>query len=511
MNRSGILVLVALAFASCATIPETELVLTDPPVDTTEQQPDVSISAVPTAEEAAEAAVYVAPDAPPDFSLTAPARPEASTVVSALALPDVPRPVLSAEPVIAVPVELSESSAPAEPIVVEQAPPLADRTVETEQPDHSLVADVSAVEAANTQSQPAAEAMPAIEPPTSVAVRAESEPVTQRVAVEPVEGVGNTPAPAIVPIALEPAVATTSTPESNSSIEVVGQEVEIRLPGSGWIYVGSEYGAGAVTLSGKRRESGDDLFTFELAEPGEYGLWFQQQNMTTGSFESQRVSVVRDDQPDPGSTRTMVAAAQVPRDTVDGADSAADGVSPAADHAENAIVVSPPDSADYSIAIRLLREGDVPGAFRSLLDQSRAYDPNYEDIDPDELAAFLSAARSAPGPTRRQFLDTLSSSDHSLSERATAELLGDASQDGNPGPLVTQVVSRGLVPGYEQGLDDRTLFTIATQLEQIGPGRDLREALRLYRLITERFPLSRYWEQSRSRAEHIERHYIDIR
>ena len=369
---------------------------------------------------------------------------------------------------------------------------------------------------------------------------AESAPVVR--AALPSQGVQSPGAAATRELAAsgstrtEPHARAPETGLSGAVIQSSGSEVEILLAGSGWIYVGSEYAAGSVELLSKSRRNGDDLFLFELSEPGAYGLWFQQQNTATGSFDNRRVAVLRTDQ-EPGVDRPNNEA---PGDNPSTrALASGEGRAPASETMEG---------ADYTVAVGLLRAGDLEQAFRSLLDESAAFDPQLSQIEPDLLGEFVDSAHQLPGPSERSFWARVARSQSPFSATARNQLLASSIASGTSGDiesatqalvsageadpqallsaagqvhnrgndaavsgLISHAVMLGLQPGYEQSLDDRSLFLLARQLELVGPQRNLREALRLYRLITERFPLSRFWEQSRQRGAYIERHYIDVR
>ena len=117
--------------------------------------------------------------------------------------------------------------------------------------------------------------------------------------------------------------APTPAPSRGDGGFTVGREgldtLSVRFPGSGWVFVGNEHSSGDVTLVEKRRVDGDDVFVFRFGQPGEYHLWFQQQQ-PGGVFVNERVAVDTSVEP---SAESAVEAASEPS-TADAARSTAD-------------------------------------------------------------------------------------------------------------------------------------------------------------------------------------------
>lgn len=518
MNRCLLFLIVAGSLASCATAPQLTPHRADPPVveALAPDPPGVSLSYPRPADEPETLrAVMVTPDPPPEISLNAPSLAAvAGPEPYPLRLPTHanPEPETSASVVV--------SGAEQEGFDGESRPSLGNLYEGLDAgagpvaiiPERRVASPASPTESASTTAsgvtQPAESARPAEGAPATSSHSPEAAVAEARssVAAAPAPRSASVQELQEVEEVQEPretasAASAAGSLEADATLAVTGQEAVVRLPGSGWIYVGSEYAAGSVELVEKRRTAGDDVFTFRLSEPGAYGLWFQQQNVSTGTYDTHRVAVSRaisDD--DERSVQTVGGQGQ----------RRAGSTAPEVDELAD-VESGEPVSADYSVAITLLREGDVGEAFRELLDQSSAYDSRLDGIDDGDLRAFLEAVEQIDAPARERFLTTLSNTEHDLADDARSMLLEGASQDENPARLVSHAVTGNIAHGFEERLDDMTLFLVASQLEQIGPNRDLREALRIYRYITDHFPLSTYWERSRARAEHIERHYIDIR
>ncbi len=114
----------------------------------------------------------------------------------------------------------------------------------------------------------------------------------------------------------------------------VGREgldtLSVRFPGSGWLFVGNEQSSADVTLIEKRRVDGDDVFVFRFGNPGEYRLWFQQQQ-PGGVFVNERVAV--DTSSAPEAARPTAEAARPTAEAARGVDAttAAVGETGAAD------------------------------------------------------------------------------------------------------------------------------------------------------------------------------------
>jgi tetratricopeptide (TPR) repeat protein len=332
-----------------------------------------------------------------------------------------------------------------------------------------------------------------------------------------------------------------------------GSDVVIRLPGSGWLYVGREYGVGAVVLRSKRNVAGDDEFVFSFSEEGEYGLWFQQQNSRSGELTNERLQLSAAPQGSafvdvsalPQNGGMTVSRAAVPgnlpgatgaRSDLPGADTAeAENARGEAGEAETSA------GADYSLARSLSDAGDGEGAFRSYVSELTAYPESatgelYLEIADAaenagryaEAANYLREAIASGGAAARdgraRLYDLSITAEDGEALADAVDLLRDAGEldagrmrraafaaasMDEPGPAIDLFGDFLEMPGADGR--DEIYYTLAGLLEQPGPYRDLTRAVELYGRIISEYPLSRRWESSSARIEHIRRHYIDVR
>lgn len=289
-----------------------------------------------------------------------------------------------------------------------------------------------------------------------------------------------------------------------------GSEISIVLPGTGWLYVGKEYGDGSVRLLGKSGAEGDETFRFQISEPGDYGLWFQRQDPLAGTFTNERFALRADAHGEPRQPRTAT-------------DDAAGGAETGSSESE------PPDTGNrpgeqlshIEQALRLLDAGEEIQAIErfseALAEAGVAASPERGVVDESLARRFADVAARAPAPTAvlREFWRGLASSGV-LETEAQRALLEIGIREGDTDGVLEAFVwlertSEANGSGTAPAMPDKMLFELAGRLERPGPQRDLRRALSLYRAIVDDRPLSPYWDDSRSRIEYLQRHYIDVR
>lgn len=138
----------------------------------------------------------------------------------------------------------------------------------------------------------------------------------------------------------------------------------------------------------------------------------------------------------------------------------------------------------------------APRARRELYEIAVANEAGQEALRAVERLERAGEASGEDALRTARLLDAHASSDAALPLYARALT---ASSDGSAAERT--VLSLG----------DERLFELARYLEGVGPDRDLSAAARLYRLIVEERPLSAHWDASRSRLEHLRRHYFEVR
>ena len=311
--------------------------------------------------------------------------------------------------------------------------------------------------------------------------------------------------------------------ESDPRVVRPGTDISIALPGTGWLYVGKEYGDGSVTLLGRSRTGDDETFRFRIPEPGDYGLWFQRQDPLAGTFANERFVLRADPQGEQEGNRPADAQSPVraPLDPTAAAQdrrpspeaSSADEPGPGAGALETQ---AQEPSSSVARAVRLLESGETADAI-ALLAAALAETSAVRAIDEQLARRFADAARreSVPTPVLRAFWRGLASSGV-LEADANRALLDIGIREGDIDDVLDSFLrleaaqtSGGSDPAL--GMPDDTLYALARRLESPGPRRDLRRALSLYRMIIDDRPLSPHWDDSRSRVEYLERHYFDVR
>ncbi|HOV13918.1 MAG TPA: outer membrane protein assembly factor BamD, partial [Spirochaetota bacterium] len=70
---------------------------------------------------------------------------------------------------------------------------------------------------------------------------------------------------------------------------------------------------------------------------------------------------------------------------------------------------------------------------------------------------------------------------------------------------------RRFIQLYPESLNnDKALFYLAYSMENIQNNPDYKEAFRLYKLLVDKYPESKYRKTGKERMLHLERHYLKI-
>ena len=304
-----------------------------------------------------------------------------------------------------------------------------------------------------------------------------------------------------------------------------GSDVMIVLPGNGWLYVGREYGVGIADLIAKRNVAGDDEFVFQFSESGDYGLWFQRQDPSTGQITNERLQV--DATPGGSDQISVVSLAEAPAVAVDAgvADGAPGPLAPAAGLATEQVpvlggvpdaVVGTPGEATVDdptqwreTAIAASRSGNMPVAVEYW---QKVIAAGGADAGMARERLFdLAVGQTAPvdAGVLEMAVDALRIAGELDQER----LLNAAETADVGGHFVAAIAYYGELTELSSRMDglDGIYFRLAQILEKPGPSRDLRRARSLYQSVTEEYPLSRYWDESAAQIEYLNRHYFEIR
>ena len=317
--------------------------------------------------------------------------------------------------------------------------------------------------------------------------------------------------PAVAPSAASAAPA----PVDRTVATTVGEETVVRLDGENWLFLGSD--PEGVVYRRRRLLNGATELVLRPDRAGEYRLDFQRQDLLRGEREELAVIL------DVSNRRSQREAAA--------ADSGAFG------RAES--VAAP-------------RVGEAAGLDGAMISAGSPFDPIAEAIasidtdDPAVLSAAASAARETGNRDlaaalwrRNRDLETqygrearfglfelsvaagrlvdavsyaeLMAEHQEAPPTATLIVLTDALISAGDGSTAATAIERTLSLRTDATTDDELLFRLARHYETDPVERNLRRSLAYYRRIAGEFPLSRHWEISRTRIEHIERHFFHVR
>jgi hypothetical protein len=262
--------------------------------------------------------------------------------------------------------------------------------------------------------------------------------------------------------AAEPAAA------NDASVLTTRDELTVVLPGTGWVYLGSDNDATPRFIRKDITDDGSTRFVFRTPSPGDYGLVFQMQDLATGSIDERLVRL------EPGDF--AITSGSEP--------SAAESAPTAsADTAEGSSLDSP--------------DPDGPG-----LEDGPATDGADTEAASHSESAGERAAPTATEPDRGAIV-TLSL-DQVLEQAARAESPGAVA--GAIDLLERYLASRDIETGF-----DELYFTLASLYEQPSQRRDMRKARGYYRRVVDEYPFSNWWDASQARSEYITRHFFQIR
>lgn len=257
-------------------------------------------------------------------------------------------------------------------------------------------------------------------------------------------------------------------PEAEQSVEPfhlnvsMGQNLEVLMPGSGWVYMGQEGDSGALDFKGKNIRDGDTVFLFGTKNTGVVDLEFSRFDVIRDSYDDRKITVdINNDQfsgstvvwkeeeaPDiPSSTgETEVAAPkEITLDTNDSAAATLDSDSPVSDE---------------------------PGLLINT--GSETSDDSYKSLDSGSM------------------LDSM--------EKALAE--------GNI-PLVQEIAD--YYPGAYSTDLDRMWYILGQAYEADTDYRDIKKSLNAYETVVKAYPFSKYWSKSKDRISYINRYFFNIR
>jgi len=281
---------------------------------------------------------------------------------------------------------------------------------------------------------------------------------------------------------------------------VTGTAISITLPGTGWIYVGNEYGSGTADLIRKTSVGGDDQFQFIVSQGGEYGLWFQREDVGSGEIVNQRIAVTAADSPEPEPEPVVGSrVAEVP--------------SPGRVVSDHAVVDDTVAANTVAEVPSWTDEVDAALSRGDRLEAGRVYMRVISaGGDEGRLAARRYFELATDGTDINLLGDAIAALDESgglMSADLQTAMEQLRSADGNENPIDSYeaiIASDRTFPGM-----DEAYFRLAGELRRPGQERDLKRARYLYVRIVDDFPLSRFWDQSAAAIEYLDRHFFEVR
>jgi|GEM_PF-3057918 len=232
----------------------------------------------------------------------------------------------------------------------------------------------------------------------------------------------------------------------------VGEEFSVELPGSGWVYLGSENGHNRVEFVRRSSEQDHTEFVFRIDEPGDFRLRFQRQDMTRGEIEDHVLTVTtsEDSQERDESNGERLTDAEDTEDDEDGEEPAV-GELGADEHL---------DGPEEPAEVAALAESEI--------------DPS--SIPPEEL---LERAREAA--ENDEIGAAIAFYEHYLDAR-------------NPGSETAHAH-----------------FMLGRLYEQRSEHRNLRRSRGHYATVVNEYPVSSYYRPAEQRLRYLERHFFEIR
>lgn len=262
-------------------------------------------------------------------------------------------------------------------------------------------------------------------------------------------------------------------PEAEQSVEPfhvnvsMGQNLEVIMPGSGWVYMGqkndSKDDSGTLTFKGKNVRNEDTVFLFATESPGTLDLEFSRFDVIRDSYDDRIISVEINNDPFSDSV-VRWEESEVP-DILSSSGNAAVAAAP------EEITLETADSASLN------RDTDSPVSEEPglmIAADSGTQDESYKSLDSGSM------------------LDSM--------EKALA--------DGNV-PLVQEIADYYPV-AYSIDLD-RMWYILGQAYEADTDYRDIKKSLAAYEMVVKAYPFSKYWSKSKDRISYINRYYFNIR
>jgi hypothetical protein len=377
-----------------------------------------------------------------------------------------------------------------------------------------------------------------------------------------------------------------ATPERRVEARA-GNEFTVRLPGDGWIYLGSAGDADIVRFEGKEVVEDETVFSFRAEKSGDYELRFQQQDVVSGTMDRTAVALeVSEGSDSPmaadgaeaaeggeagtaGNRQARSAADQQdagqqaagaegssgtrpemePREalevleqtrgsarsdsggTASGGTASADGPGQTTGgDTESGAGPQSKQSEEYRRAIRSLTGAsqDVPAELRQEIaaqaaalgehglaaeywNRNASEENVPRDLQLEALRRLLDLRISQEDAQRAdEALQRLTEAGE-LPEESTLLELGDMRREEGNTVGAIELYEQYLARNRDAPRADYVHYMLGQLYEQESKRRSMKRALENYEIVTDHYPLSRYFDEAQERAQYIDRHFFTIR
>ena len=257
-------------------------------------------------------------------------------------------------------------------------------------------------------------------------------------------------------------------PEAEQSVEPfhlnvsMGQNLEVLMPGSGWVYMGQEGDSGALDFKGKNIRDGDTVFLFGTKNTGVVDLEFSRFDVIRDSYDDRKITVdINNDQ--------------------------------------------------FSGSTVVWKEEEAPDILSSTVETEVAA-PKEITLDTNDSAAATldsdSPVSDEPGLLINTGSETSDDSYKSLDSGSMLDSMEKALAEGNI-PLVQEIADYYPV-AYSIDLD-RMWYILGQAYEADTDYRDIKKSLNAYETVIKAYPFSKYWSKSKDRISYINRYFFNIR
>lgn len=374
----------------------------------------------------------------------------------------------------------------------------------------------SAVPKAEEQKEAVPQKSDSQKKPEESPVKKQTKPEQQKPPIRPVKETENLSAPETSSLDTVKSI-TNEKVQERSVVAKLFDTVLLTFDGPGWIFVGEAEGkAGLSYTSRDTSNQARTGFSFKARETGEYVLVFQRQDLSVAMLSMERVKVSVLDEKDFLTAVNAQKAGQ------------ADGDSAAVSAGASGTGDSLYAAKKYPEAYAAYLNGYTPG------------NP-YLENRLGELAFSLGRFSEAVDHWSKnltvkngnwQVLALRGIFDASVKGRLkdsmifSAERLLSSEDSFSRGDLVAVVTALKELKDFEKAIRfcesyisrypfikgiDEVYYLLGTLYEEQGSQRSEQKAVSYYRIVTENYPASQFWQKARDRILFIERNYLFIR